>query len=84
MEEAEKHMAEAIARFDKVLKSDDPSEAQNCPDLYLEPIRLSFLEPDYSKIDKPSRPPPRPQVTNLYINRPARVKPGVGIGMSPS
>ena len=55
-------MEEANARFEKVLKSDDPSEAQNCPDLYLEPIRLSLMEPDYSKIDKPSRPPPRPQV----------------------
>jgi len=58
LEEAETHMGEATTRFDKVLQSDDPSEAQNVPDLYLEPIRLSLTEPDFSRIEKPARPPP--------------------------
>ena len=39
LEEAEKHMQEATEKFDKVMHSDDPCEAQNVPDIYLEPIR---------------------------------------------
>ena len=53
-------MNEATVRFDKVMASEDTTEAQNVPDMFLEPIRLSFEEPDYSRLDKPSRPPPRP------------------------
>ena len=39
------------------MASDDASEAQNVPDIYLEPIRISLEEPDYSRLDKPVRPP---------------------------
>lgn len=39
------------------MASDDASEAQNVPDIYLEPIRISLTEPDYSRLDKPVRPP---------------------------
>ena len=56
-------MKEATERFDKVMHSDDPSEAQNVPDLYLEPIRLSLSEPDFTRIEKPSRPPPPTEVS---------------------
>ena len=49
LEEAEIHMTQATERFDKVLQSDDPSEAQNVPDMYLEPIRLSLSEPDFTR-----------------------------------
>ena len=39
LDEAVDHMNEANSRFDKVMASDDASEAQNVPDMYLEPIR---------------------------------------------
>ncbi len=39
LEEAEKHMTEATARFRQVMSSEDAAEAQNVPDIYLEPIR---------------------------------------------
>ena len=45
----------------------DDSLAQNVPDLYLDPVTLSFTEPDYSRLDKPVRPPPPPQVWSLYL-----------------
>jgi hypothetical protein len=44
LEEAEQHMTEATARFRQVMNSDDAAEAQNVPDLYLEPIRQAELE----------------------------------------
>ena len=39
LEEAEQHMTEATARFNQVMSSEDAAEAQNVPDIYLEPIR---------------------------------------------
>ncbi len=43
LEEAEKHMTEATARFRQVMSSEDAAEAQNVPDIYLEPIRRVYL-----------------------------------------
>ena len=59
-EELESHLIEATKRFDQVLGSSDDSLAQNVPELYLEPIRYTFSEPDFSVLDKPSKPP-RPE-----------------------
>merc|ERR1719384_878625 len=59
-EELEKHLMEATKRFDQVLGSSDESLAQNVPEMYLEPIRYTFSEPDFSVLDKPSKPP-RPE-----------------------
>ena len=43
-----------------MLGSSDESLAQNVPEMYLEPIRYTFSEPDFSVLDKPSKPP-RPE-----------------------
>ena len=51
---------EATKRFDQVLGSSDDSLVQNVPEIYLEPIRYTFSEPDFSVLDKPNRPP-RPE-----------------------
>ena len=59
-EELEAHLNEASKRFDQVLGSSDESLAQNVPEMYLEPIRYTFSEPDFSVLDKPSKPP-RPE-----------------------
>ena len=51
-----------VFRFEQVMNADDDSTVQNVPELYLEPIRVSFTEPDFSILDpKPSRPA-RPEV----------------------
>merc|ERR1719347_385970 len=61
-DELEKHMAEATERFDLVLSSSDMTEAENVPDTYLAPTDVNFQLPDYSRLEKPSRPerPPEP------------------------
>ena len=61
----ETHLTEATKRFDQVLGSDDDSLAQNVPEIFLEPIRCSFSEPDFSVLDKPVRPPARPEAPNV-------------------
>ena len=49
-------------RFEQVMNADDDGTVQNVPEMYLEPIRVSFTEPDFSILDpKPSRPA-RPEV----------------------
>ena len=61
-EELETHLIEATKRFDQVLESSDDSLAQNVPELYLEPIRYTFSEPDFSVLDRPrDTRPPRPE-----------------------
>lgn len=63
--ELETHMADATAKFDNVLENEaDDTLAQNVPDIYLDPVTLSFVEPDYSRLDKPVRPPPPPAATS--------------------
>merc|ERR1719282_553064 len=59
-EELETHLVEATKRFDQVLDSSDDSLVQNVPEMYLEPIRYTFSEPDFSVLDKPNKPP-RPE-----------------------
>ena len=51
---------EATKKFDQVLTSSDDSLAQHVPEMYLEPIRYTFSEPDFSVLDRPSKPP-RPE-----------------------
>ena len=49
-------MKEASVRFDAVMSAGEGDEAlaQNVPDLYLDPVTLSFVEPDYSRCAKVS------------------------------
>ena len=48
--------------FEQVMSNEDDSSVQNVPEMYLEPIRVSLTEPDYSVLDpKPSKPA-RPEV----------------------
>ena len=49
--ELETHMKDATVRFDAVIAATegDDALAQNVPDLYLDPVTLSFVEPDYSR-----------------------------------
>ena len=49
--ELETHMKDASVRFDAVIAATDGDDAlaQNVPDLYLDPVTLSFVEPDYSR-----------------------------------
>ena len=54
-------------RFEQVMNADDDGTVQNVPEMYLEPIRVSFTEPDFSILDpKPSRPA-RPEVGSGFI-----------------
>ena len=49
-------MKDATEKFDTVLANTaDDSLAQNVPDVFLDPVTLSFTEPDYGRLDKPSR-----------------------------
>lgn len=58
MEEAEKHMKDADVKFDLAMAPDAAAEASNVPDMYLDTIRISFSDPDFSILDpKPTRPP---------------------------
>ena len=49
--ELETHMKDATVRFDAVIAATegDDALAQNVPDIYLDPVTLSFVEPDYSR-----------------------------------
>ena len=65
-EELESHLIEATKRFDQVLESSDDSLAQNVPEMYLEPIRYTFSEPDFSVLDRPRDfKPPRPALSPM-------------------
>merc|ERR1719412_3442035 len=63
-------MKEASVRFDAVMSAGEGDEAlaQNVPDLYLDPVTLSFVEPDYSRLDKPVRPPPPAATSPIQLN----------------
>ena len=67
--ELETHMTDATAKFDNVLENEaDDTLAQNVPDIYLDPVTLSFVEPDYSRLDKPVRPPPPTATSPIQLN----------------
>ncbi len=52
LQEADKHMTEANKSFENA--SEDCS---NVPESHLEPLRLNLELPDYSRLDKPKKPP---------------------------
>ncbi len=60
LQEAEKHMTLANKQFDNA--NDDCS---NVTDNYLEPLRLNLELPDYTRLEKP-RKPPVPEVSFLF------------------
>ena len=67
--ELETHMTDATAKFDNVLENEaDDTLAQNVPDIYLDPVTPSFVEPDYSRLDKPVRPPPPAATSPIQLN----------------
>ena len=69
MEEAEKHMTKGMAQFETVEKAGDEGDYAIVSDMYLEPLRLQFHEPDWSKLERKPEKPPVPQVLS---SRPIR------------
>ena len=63
MEEAEKHMTNGLAQFESVEKAGDEGDYAIVSEKYLEPLRLQFHEPDWSKLDRKPEKPPVPQVS---------------------
>ena len=55
--EAEKHMTTAISQFKAVEAAGDGGDYSSITDTYLEPLRLTLSPPDYSRLEKPPKPP---------------------------
>ena len=64
--EAEKHMTTAVAQFNIVEQAGDGGDYSSITDTYLEPLRLNWSAPDYSRLEKPPKPPV-PEV-NIYFH----------------
>lgn len=62
LEEAEKHMTNGLAQFEKVEEAGDEGDYGIVSEKYLEPLRLQFHEPDWSKLERKPEKPPVPQV----------------------
>lgn len=50
-------MTTAVAQFDVLEKAGDGGDYSSITDTYLEPLRLNLTPPEYSRLEKPSRPP---------------------------
>ena len=71
MTEAEKHMTNAMAQFDAVEKAGESADAYSIVnELYLEPLRLQYNEPDWSRLERKPDKPPVPEV--VYYSIPSR------------
>ena len=57
MTEAEKHMTTAVAQFTVLEEAGDGGDYSSITDTYLEPLRLNLTPPEYSRLEKPVRPP---------------------------
>ena len=68
MEEAEKHMTNGLAQFESVEKAGDEGDYAIVSEKYLEPLRLQFHEPDWSKLDRKPEKPPVPQVSPQFFS----------------
>ena len=60
--EAEKHMKNAMSQFEAVDKAGEDGDYSIVGEMYLEPLRLQFHEPDWNKLDRKPEKPPVPQV----------------------
>ena len=57
MTEAEKHMTTAVDQFTVLEAAGDGGDYSSITDTYLEPLRLNLTPPEYSRLEKPVRPP---------------------------
>ena len=62
MTDAEKHMTGALAQFDTVEKAGEEFDYSIVAEMYLEPLRLQFHEPDWTRLDRKPDKPPVPEV----------------------
>ncbi len=63
LEEANVHMVEAMKQF-KAYEENENADPSSVTDDFLQPLNLSFVEPDMSRLEKPSKPPV-PEVSPL-------------------
>lgn len=50
-------MTTALAQFNIVEEAGDGGDYSSITDTYLEPLRLNLSPPDFSRLEKPLRPP---------------------------
>ena len=50
-------MTTALAQFKVVEEAGDGGDYSSITDTYLEPLRLNLSPPDYSRLEKPPKPP---------------------------
>jgi hypothetical protein len=58
-------MEEALKQFEAA--DEAGADSSSITDNYLEPLNLSFHEPDYAKLEKPAKPPV-PEVTPYFLS----------------
>ena len=56
LEEAHKHMQEAMKQF-KIFDETPDADSSTVADLYLDPLHLNLEMPDMSRLEKPAKPP---------------------------
>ena len=56
LEEAHKHMQEAMKQF-KTYEETPDADSSTVADLYLDPLNLNLEMPDMSRLEKPAKPP---------------------------
>jgi hypothetical protein len=67
--EAEKHMTTAVDQFNILEKAGDGGDYSSITDTYLEPLRLNWSVPDYSRLEKPPKPPVPEVIVQFYYTR---------------
>ena len=57
-------MNTAVAQFNVLEQAGDGGDYSSITDTYLEPLRLNLTPPEYSRLEKPPKPPV-PEVRNM-------------------
>ena len=60
-------MATAVAQFKILEEAGDGGDYSSITDNYLEPLRLNLSPPDYSRFEKPPKPPV-PEVRSIILS----------------
>ena len=60
-------MTTAVAQFNILEEAGDGGDYSSITDTYLEPLRLNLTPPEYSRLEKPPKPPVH-EVTTFRTN----------------
>ena len=62
-------MTTAVDQFNVLEKAGDGGDYSSITDTYLEPLRLNWSVPDYSRLEKPPKPPVPEVIAQFYYTR---------------